>query len=170
MAPIPDGDDNHYDAGAPLDGGSSPAVLAGSDKHYSPTGLEIGVITGVVVLVILTVIGLFVWRSRKNRAAKDGETGAGPYTEAGSVTTGEEARAQRTSTHDTRDPQTPPKDGFTFASTVKNDDLSSLEHPAVRATNTPATNPAIKWSAWATARRGATRDGAVEEHEIANRV
>ncbi|KAI1766263.1 hypothetical protein GGR53DRAFT_217733 [Hypoxylon sp. FL1150] len=74
MAPIVDSnsddDDNHYDGGAPLDGGSSPAVLAGSSQHYPPTGLEIGVITAVVVIVVLSLIGLFVWRSRKNRLAQ----------------------------------------------------------------------------------------------------
>ncbi|KAI1779271.1 hypothetical protein F4818DRAFT_403921 [Hypoxylon cercidicola] len=71
MAPLPQSDDdNHYDAGAPLDGGASPAILAGSDKHFAPTGLEIGVIVAVVVIVVLSLFGLFYWRSRKNRAAQ----------------------------------------------------------------------------------------------------
>ncbi|XDG07718.1 hypothetical protein ABKA04_007333 [Annulohypoxylon sp. FPYF3050] len=88
MAPLPDDSnpDDHYDAGAPLDGGASPAILGNGDKHFSPTGMEIGVIVGVVALVIITVVGLFVWRSRKNRDAKVTDAAssvpaAGPYEE-----------------------------------------------------------------------------------------
>ncbi|KAI1335298.1 hypothetical protein F5Y15DRAFT_428324 [Xylariaceae sp. FL0016] len=76
MAPLPDDDDNHYQGGAPLDGGSSPSDLAGSSSKFSPTALEIGIIVGVVALVIMSIIWLFVWRSRRSRAAKNAETPA----------------------------------------------------------------------------------------------
>ncbi|KAI1206752.1 uncharacterized protein F4807DRAFT_469972 [Annulohypoxylon truncatum] len=161
MAPLPDNNpDDHYDAGAPLDGGASPAVLGNGDKHFSPTGLEIGVIVGVVVLVIITVVGLFVWRSRKNRDAKITDAAssvpaAGPYEELPSPGA---VRARRES----NEPIPPPKDDH--ASTIKNDDKSSIEQP----TPIPADRSANKWSYWGTVRRGGDHDH-VEEHEIANR-
>ncbi|KAL7621136.1 hypothetical protein AAE478_008452 [Parahypoxylon ruwenzoriense] len=144
MAPTPDDDKNHYDAGAPLDGGSSPAILAGDDKNYSPTGLEVGVITGVVVLVILTVVGIFIWRSRKNRAAKNAETASS----MSPTTTTEEIIHQPFGTREAYEPLPPPKDDF--ASTVENDDLSSIERPSARG----RTRPSEKWNHWITVRRG----------------
>ncbi|KAI0883694.1 uncharacterized protein GGS22DRAFT_24584 [Annulohypoxylon maeteangense] len=162
MAPLPDNNpDDHYDAGAPLDGGASPAVLGNGDKHFSPTGLEIGVIVGVVSLVIITVVFLFVWRSRKNRDVKITDAAssvpaAGPYEELPSPSAA--ARARR----ETNELIPPPKDDH--ASTIKNDDKSSLEQP----TPIPTNRTANKWSYWGTV-HNVGNHGHVEEHEIANR-
>ncbi|KAI1500649.1 hypothetical protein F5X99DRAFT_231712 [Biscogniauxia marginata] len=75
MAPIsgtPDNPDGHYDGGSPLDGGGSPSTnLGGSSGSYAPTGLEIGVIVGVIALVIISIVVLFIWRTRRARAAKN---------------------------------------------------------------------------------------------------
>ncbi|KAI1454332.1 hypothetical protein F4805DRAFT_327504 [Annulohypoxylon moriforme] len=161
MAPLPDNNpDDHYDAGAPLDGGASPAVLGNGDRHFSPTGLEIGVIVGVVSLVILTVVFLFVWRSRKNRDAKATDAAssvpaAGPYEELPSP--GAAARARR----ETSEPIPPPKDDH---ANIKSDDKSSIEQPTPISTNRNAT----KWSYWGSV-YGVGNRGLVEEHEIANR-
>ncbi|KAI1379770.1 hypothetical protein F4677DRAFT_407597 [Hypoxylon crocopeplum] len=158
MAPIPD-DDDHYEGGAPLDGGSSPADLAGNGSHLSPTGLEIGVITGVVALVVLTLVGLFVWRSRKNRAAKNADSSSS----VAASNPFDDSHANPHGTRETFEPVPPPKDSF--AGAVKNDDLSSLEH----STPIRPDRPAMKWNQWVGTRRGSKRDQ-VEEHEIADRV
>lgn len=193
MAPLPDDSnpDDHYDAGAPLDGGASPAILGNGDKHFSPTGMEIGVIVGVVALVIITVVGLFVWRSRKNRDAKVTDAAssvpaAGPYEELPTPPGAVHARREA------GEPTPPPKDGHTI--TIKNDDKSSIEQPSPTATDRAAN----KWSYWGAVRRPSDRDhgkslkssplekihlrkqsqfyllitqlsSLVEEHEIANR-
>ncbi|KAI0012081.1 hypothetical protein F4779DRAFT_635137 [Xylariaceae sp. FL0662B] len=149
MAPTPE-DDNHYEGGAPLDGGGSPASLAGGDQHNSPTGLEIGVITGVIVLVILTVVGIFIWRSRRIRAAKNAEAAYNDPPARG-------AHSQPADFQESDEPVPPPKDDL--ASTVGNDDRSSLERHA-------RSGRGMNWNPWV--RRG-KREEAVEEHEIANR-
>ncbi|KAI2617160.1 hypothetical protein GGR54DRAFT_608470 [Hypoxylon sp. NC1633] len=158
MAPTPE-DDDHYEGGAPLDGGASPADLSTGDKHFSPTGLEIGVITGVVALVIITLVGLFVWRSRKNRNAK----GTGPATAAG-----EDANHSRTDAINIFETSTPPnngrgrgrdRDGYRDgdrAATIKTDD-SSIEHNAPPSPPTPQ-RPPMKWSQWVASRRTEKRD------------
>ncbi|KAI1392369.1 uncharacterized protein F4822DRAFT_441371 [Hypoxylon trugodes] len=160
MAPIPDDTANpndHYDAAPPLDGGASPAELGGSSKHFAPSGLEIGVITGVVLLVVLTVVGIFVWRSRKNRDVKNIDSGSSAI-----ATTIPEGASPLTDSHREHfEPMPPPKDDAAGA-TIKNDDLSSIEHPA------PVV-PQAKWNSWNTTRRNGSREN-VEEHEIADRV
>ncbi|OTA54657.1 hypothetical protein K449DRAFT_439262 [Hypoxylon sp. EC38] len=158
MAPLPDNPDGHYDAAVPLDGGMSPADLGGSSKHFSPTGLEIGVITGVVVLVVISVVGLFVWRSRKSRNAKniDGSSAdaAGTVKEGSEQTVGV-CVIENTSRRSKKDPTV----------NVKNDDLSSLEHPAI-----PERVPDRLGDYYSRAAPNRGRDQAVEEHEIANRA
>ncbi|KAI0172533.1 hypothetical protein GGR52DRAFT_591028 [Hypoxylon sp. FL1284] len=158
MAPVPDNnsDDDHYDAGAPLDGGSSPAVLAGSDKHFSPTGLEIGVITAVVVIVLFSLVGLFVWRSRKNRAARmaaepivvGGAASSSSHDPSAAPVPADEHLFHPVESRDSREPVAPPK--FEFADAAQ-------EHP-------PSPSPRSTRN-----RRGGKRDS-VEEHEIAARV
>ncbi|XXH02675.1 hypothetical protein Hte_009057 [Hypoxylon texense] len=145
MAPTtPDNPDDHYDAGAPLDGGSSPAILAGSDKHFSPTGLEIGVITAVVVIVFASVVGLFVWRSRKNRTARmtDGSPNATSIPIDEHVFHPVESQDSR----DSREPVPPPK-------------FEQVTPQAQRGTPSPYPTRV---------RRGGKRDS-FEEHEIATR-
>ncbi|KAI1114176.1 hypothetical protein F5Y14DRAFT_415682 [Nemania sp. NC0429] len=69
MSPIPD-DEPHYSGASPLDGGSNPASLGGDSSKFSPSGLEIGLIVGVVSLAVISLVWLFFWRSRRNRTAK----------------------------------------------------------------------------------------------------
>ncbi|KAI2605141.1 uncharacterized protein GGS25DRAFT_503840 [Hypoxylon fragiforme] len=158
MSPIPDNDDdNHYDAGAPLDGGASPAILAGDDQHLAPSGLEIGIITGSVILVILSVIVVFVWRTRKSRNAKVADSASS----ATATAANEEIESRVTGTRGVFEPTPPPKDEM--ATTVKNDDLSSFEHSAPPSSERPA------WNQWTALRRGDKREF-VEEHEIATRT
>ncbi|KAI1106036.1 hypothetical protein F4804DRAFT_349366 [Jackrogersella minutella] len=149
MAPLPD--NGHYDAAAPLDGGASPAMLGGGDKHFSPTGLEIGVIVGVVSLVLITLVGLFVWRSRKNRDDKltdpaSSVPASAPYEELPSPTS--RAHEER----EANEPTPPPKDDH--ASAIKNDDMSSIEQPVPVAPE----RTAVKWSYWGTVHRSGDRD------------
>ncbi|KAI1263779.1 hypothetical protein F5Y18DRAFT_392682 [Xylariaceae sp. FL1019] len=78
MAPLPDSSDgvpDHYDGGSPLDGGANPSSLGNSGAHFKPSALEIGLIVGVVSLIVISVIWLFCWRSRRNRVRKN--TGSG---------------------------------------------------------------------------------------------
>ena len=56
-----------FSAAPPLDGAVDPNDLAGSPRAGSVSGLEIGVIVGVVIAVTLLLIAIFVWRARKNR-------------------------------------------------------------------------------------------------------
>ncbi|KAI4866195.1 hypothetical protein F4820DRAFT_266415 [Hypoxylon rubiginosum] len=146
MAPMADNDDGHYDAGAPLDGGASPAVLAGSDKHFSPTGLEIGIITAVVVVVFFSLVGLFVWRSRKNRAARMADAGSPNAT---SIPIDEHLfhPVESQDSRDSREPVPPPK-------------FEQAHGPQAQPV-TPSPYPTRS-------RRGGKRDS-VEEHEIAAR-
>ncbi|KAI0838330.1 hypothetical protein F5Y06DRAFT_56204 [Hypoxylon sp. FL0890] len=150
MAPVPGGSDDHYNAAVPLDGGMSPADLGGSSKHFPPTGLEIGIIIGVIVLVLISVVGIFLWRSRKNNQAKNADATSAEA--GGAAKEGPEQGAGEATSR--------PKDDLTSA--VKNDDLSSLEHPAVpdRVVDYYGrTVPKIR-----------VREQGVEEHEIANRA
>ncbi|KAI6085297.1 hypothetical protein F4821DRAFT_261137 [Hypoxylon rubiginosum] len=142
MAPVASNDDDHYDAAAPLDGGASPADLAGSDRPYKPTGLEIGVITAVVVVVLLSLIGLFVWRSRKNRAAQANAEVSPNTTIPADQHLFHPVESQ--DSRDSREPMPPPK--FEMAH-------GPQAHP---------TSPSL------VGRRGGKRDG-VEEYEIAAR-
>lgn len=129
-SPQPTGD--HYDAGAPLDGGSDPSSKLGSSQEhaYSPTGLEIGVITGIVFLVIITVVGIFVWRSRRNRNAKNTEAAAS----ADDPARPDDVSAQDTKTSSAHEPVPAPKD-----------DRCSIEQ---HSPSTPA-GPILGWSHWA---------------------
>ncbi|KAI0187258.1 hypothetical protein F4808DRAFT_466294 [Astrocystis sublimbata] len=67
MAPAPD-ERPHYSGASPLDGGGDPTSLGGNDAKLSPSGLEIGLIVGILSLAIVSLIWLFFWRSRRNRA------------------------------------------------------------------------------------------------------
>ncbi|KAI1076979.1 hypothetical protein F5B20DRAFT_583718 [Whalleya microplaca] len=146
-------DDNHYNGAAPLDGGGSPASLAVGDQHSPPTGVEVGVITGAIIIVIITVVGIFVWRSRRIRRAKNAQSA---YNDA----PGGSSHPQPVDFQESDEPVPPPKDDL--ASTVGNDDRSSLERHAP-----PSRGRAIlNWSSWA--HRGKREE--LEEHEIGNRV
>ncbi|OTA98960.1 hypothetical protein M426DRAFT_16924 [Hypoxylon sp. CI-4A] len=156
MAPIPNDDDGgHYDAAPPLDGGASPADLGEGDNHFSPTGLEIGVITGVVVIVILTVVGVFVWRSRKNRGVKVLDSGSSV-----APTIPNAASPKPNGGRAVDNPIPPPKED---RSTFHNADISSFDSRIVTVVSPSATS----WSNWGTSRRA--KHGQVEEHEIADR-
>ncbi|KAF3064421.1 hypothetical protein GL218_02411 [Daldinia childiae] len=157
MSPVPNSDD-HYDAGSPLDGGAPPSDLGNSGVHYQPTGLEIGVITGVCGLVLLTVVGVFVWRARKNRFAKGASAlHSGPDT----VHSG--GSPQPFGSHSAIEPVPPPKDSRFGA--VKNEEPASFDQPIPLP---PNRNEEIQWSHWTPIRREGN-SGHVEEHEIASR-
>ncbi|KAI0602755.1 hypothetical protein F4775DRAFT_535537 [Biscogniauxia sp. FL1348] len=128
MAPLPDNEDNHYDGGSPLDGGGSPSTnLGGNSVNLPPSGMEIGVIVGVVSLVVISVVALFVWRSRKARAAKDVDALAA--TDAGH---------QGSSVGNL---PVPPKDRR--SSTLANDKASELERQAHN-----RLHPVSDWDHW----------------------
>ncbi|KAI3326983.1 hypothetical protein HD806DRAFT_531578 [Xylariaceae sp. AK1471] len=118
MAPVPD-EEFHYGGASPLDGGTNPASLGGSGGKFSPTGLEIGLIVGVVALVIVSLIWLFFWRSRRNRMNKQPRSPSSAAAEGN----GEEL----TDASGLRIPIPLPKDDR--ASTADNDEVSSIERP-----------------------------------------
>ncbi|KAI1641475.1 hypothetical protein F4809DRAFT_636761 [Biscogniauxia mediterranea] len=153
MAPLPDNEDNHYDGGSPLDGGGSPSTNLGgnSDSFSSPSGLEIGVIVGVVAFVILSIVALFVWRNRKARAAKDVDALAA--TDDAAAT----ARHQRRSVGSV--PVPPSKDRR--SSTLENDKALELERQAHN-----RLHPVADWDHWGQPRSRAY----AEEYEITNRL
>ncbi|KAI1140818.1 hypothetical protein F5Y05DRAFT_410666 [Hypoxylon sp. FL0543] len=149
MAPTPDNPDDHYDAAVPLDGGFSPADLGGSSKHFSTTGLEVGIITGVVVLVILGVVGLFIWRSRRNNNAKNSNaasTGANGATKE---------RADRGSGTSVVDEATSRRQDEHMDAAKNNGTVPRRGGPFHFANVMPQVH---------------VREQAVEEHEIANRA
>jgi hypothetical protein len=118
MAPVPD-DNYHYGGASPLDGGPNPAGLGGSGGNFSPTGLEIGVIVGVVALVIVSLIWLFFWRARRNRMDKQ------PRSQSAAAAEGYEE--ELTDASGVRIPAPLPKDDR--ASTADKDEASSIERP-----------------------------------------
>ncbi|KAI0111092.1 hypothetical protein GGR51DRAFT_569172 [Nemania sp. FL0031] len=132
MAPIPD-DVPHYSGASPLDGGGNPASLGGDGDEFSPSGLEIGLIVGVVSVAMLSLIWLFFWRSRRNRAAR--QTGAPSIT----ATRGHDQ--ELTDASGIRIPTPISKDDR--ASSAENDELPSIERPP-RYHQHPMTN----WSHW----------------------
>ncbi|KAI1803874.1 hypothetical protein F4811DRAFT_522638 [Daldinia bambusicola] len=158
MPALPNSPDDHYDAGSPLDGGAPPSDLGNSGTHYQPTGLEIGIITGVCGLVLITVIGVFVWRARKNRFAK----GASAL-HSGPDTAPSEGSPQPVDNHEANEPIPPPKD--THFGAVKNEEPASFDQ---RIPLPPNRNDEIQWSHWTPIRREGNH-GHVEEHEIATR-
>ncbi|CAJ2503709.1 Uu.00g111030.m01.CDS01 [Anthostomella pinea] len=147
MAPRPDRPP--YEAGVPLDGGGNTSNLAGSPSSFSPTGLEIGLIVGVITVVILSLLWLFVWRSRRIRAAKNAEAAAASTRFDNDATDAQDSSA----------PAPLPKDDRT--STVDTDEVSSIERPPPS-----RRRPVVDWNHWV----HPTQRNTVEEHEIANRV
>ncbi|KAI8627949.1 hypothetical protein F5Y19DRAFT_477122 [Xylariaceae sp. FL1651] len=150
MAPVPD-DGNHYDGGSPLDGGNSPSTLAGGNTNPSPTPLEIGLIVGVVSLVIVSVIWLFFWRSRRIRASKNART------EPTATATGYEEELR--DANDLRIPLPLPKDDR--ASIGENDEVSSIKPPC-----RSHRRPMMNW----THSPQSSQAHQVEEHEMPSRV
>ncbi|KAI0130224.1 hypothetical protein BJ170DRAFT_681685 [Xylariales sp. AK1849] len=59
--------------GSPYQEGQGSNDLGGGSSGRPPTGAEIGIIVGVIAVVIIAVALLFLWRARKNKAAKDAE-------------------------------------------------------------------------------------------------
>ncbi|KAI0521632.1 hypothetical protein F5B22DRAFT_643807 [Xylaria bambusicola] len=118
MAPIPD-DMPHYDGASPLDGGGNPASLGGGDAKFSLTGLEIGLIVGVVSLAVVSLVWLFFWRSRRNRPFRQPRTP--------SITTTHGHDAELIDTSGLRIPTPISKDDR--ASTVEKDEVASIDRP-----------------------------------------
>ncbi|KAH8159622.1 hypothetical protein CIB48_g8623 [Xylaria polymorpha] len=117
MAPVPQ-ERPHYSGASPLDGGGDPVSLGGSDTKFSPSGLEIGLIVGIVSLAVVSLIWLFFWRSRRNRA-KQGR--------APSATTSRGHDEELMDTSGLRIPTPISKDDR--ASTVDKDEVSSIDRP-----------------------------------------
>ncbi len=128
MAPAPT-DLPHYDGASPLDGGDNPASLGGGDTKFSLTGLEIGLIVGVLSLAIVSLVWLFFWRSRRNRTFRQ------PH--APSTTAARGHDEELTDASGLRIPTPISKDDR--PSTADNDELSSIERPP-RSQRRPMTN------------------------------
>ncbi|KAI0425682.1 hypothetical protein F5Y09DRAFT_346456 [Xylaria sp. FL1042] len=130
MVPFPT-DVPHYDDGSPLDGGDNPSTLGGSgDAKTSLTGLEIGLIVGVLSIAIISLVWLFFWRTRKNRTFREARV---PSTAA---TRGHDA--ELTDASGLRIPTPISKDER--ASTADNDEVSSIDRPT-----RPQHRPVMNW-------------------------
>ncbi|KAI0438474.1 hypothetical protein F4803DRAFT_534950 [Xylaria telfairii] len=115
MAPVPQ-ERPHYSGASPLDGGGDPVSLGGSDTKISPSGLEIGLIVGIVSLAVVSLVWLFFWRSRRNRIKQERATSATAI------------RAHDEELMDTMRIPTPiSKDDR--ASTADKDEVSSIDRP-----------------------------------------
>ncbi|KAI0401600.1 hypothetical protein F4802DRAFT_618802 [Xylaria palmicola] len=150
MTPIPE-DRPHYSGASPLDGGGDPASLGGSDTKFSPSGLEIGLIVGIVSLAVVSLIWLFFWRSRRNRAARQ--------TRASSSTAVQSHDEELMDTSGLRIPTPISKDDR--ASTADKDEASSIERPPCS-----HRHPMMNWSHWPQSHQG----NRGEEVEIPTRV
>ncbi|KAI0808828.1 hypothetical protein GGR55DRAFT_186909 [Xylaria sp. FL0064] len=128
MAPVPT-DIPHYDDASPLDGGDNPSTLGRGDAKSSPTGLEIGLIVGVLGVAIISLVWLFFWRIRRNRTFRQARA---PSTAA---IRGHDA--ELTNASGLRIP-TPISKGDR-ASTADNDEASSIDRPS-RPQRRPVTN------------------------------
>ncbi|KAI0449449.1 hypothetical protein F5B21DRAFT_494185 [Xylaria acuta] len=118
MAPVPD-ERPHYSGASPLDGGGDPVSLGGGDTKFSPSGLEIGLIVGIVSLAVVSLIWLFFWRSRRNRATRQAR--------ASSATAVRGHDEELIDTSGLRIPTPISKDDR--ASTADKDEVSSIERP-----------------------------------------
>ncbi|KAI1749253.1 hypothetical protein F4782DRAFT_533540 [Xylaria castorea] len=118
MAPVPD-ERPHYSGASPLDGGSDPVSLGGGNDKFSPSGLEIGLIVGIVSLAVVSLIWLFFWRSRRNRATRQARGSS-----AAAVRGHDE---ELVDTSGLRIPTPISKDDR--ASTADKDEVSSIERP-----------------------------------------
>ncbi|TGJ82745.1 hypothetical protein E0Z10_g6019 [Xylaria hypoxylon] len=150
MAPFPD-DMPHYNGASPLDGGGNPASLGGGDTKFSLTGLEIGLIVGVLSLAIVSLIWLFFWRSRRTRTFRQPRA-ASSATARGHDEELTDASGLRIPTPITKDDR---------ASTADNDEFSSVERPS-----RSHRRPAMNWSHWSQS----PQVSRVEEHEIPARI
>ncbi|KAI1827670.1 hypothetical protein F4861DRAFT_535876 [Xylaria intraflava] len=159
MAPAPDSpsvpDDPsapHYSGASPLDGGSSPSSLGGGDTKFSPSGLEIGLIVGVAALVLISLIWVFFWRSRRHQANKQTQSpSAVPALQAND--------AELTDASGQRSSDSAPKDDR--ASTADNDEVASIEQPSG-----PQQLPMMLRIPL----RSQFQENRAEEHEITTRV
>ncbi|ORY67663.1 uncharacterized protein BCR38DRAFT_483277 [Pseudomassariella vexata] len=178
-----------YQGAPPFDGSSNPQQDLGQNPTaHIVTGTEIGIIVSVVFIVLLSVLGLFIWRARRNRAAAGRgarsahermETGASTTSFSGhsrsattitTVTAGEDVNGGRWA--EQRLPVPPPKDerrsvnssetevGLGY-STRRDEDSTSSADGDGQERSVPAS-----WG-WSAGRSG--RDS-VEEHEIVCRV
>ncbi|KAI0867462.1 hypothetical protein GGS24DRAFT_507801 [Hypoxylon argillaceum] len=150
MAPIPE-DLPHYSGASPFDGGGNPASLGGDGDKFSPSGLEIGLIVGVVSLAMISLIWLFFWRSRRNRTARQPRTSSAATTQVHDL--------ELTDASGLRIPTPIHKDDR--ASSADNDDIHSIERPP-RYHRHPMTN----WSHWPQS----PQTNHVEEREMPARV
>ncbi|KAI5867612.1 hypothetical protein GGS23DRAFT_592914 [Durotheca rogersii] len=161
MAPVQEAD-AYYSAGPPLDGGSTPAALAGDDT--SSAGVEVGIIVAVLVVIFALVGGMFVWRARKHRRPAesvrdddddDDASSAFPMT-APARRNDEEAAAQPNGGGgDTRDKAGKTDDArpeTSRAGSAKPDDSSSLEQPGAGKPDAEP-SPSPTWNSWVTVRR-----------------
>ncbi|GAW15600.1 hypothetical protein ANO14919_050150 [Xylariales sp. No.14919] len=146
MAPTPN-DMPHYGGASPLDGGGNPASLGEGDAKFSLTGLEIGLIVGVLSLALISLIWLFFWRSRRNNTFRQPR--------APSSATARGYDEELTDASGLRIPTPITKDDR--ASTADNDEFSSIEHP-------PRSHrrPVMNWSHWSQS----SQVNRVEEREI----
>ncbi|KAI1433272.1 hypothetical protein GGR50DRAFT_696273 [Xylaria sp. CBS 124048] len=151
MPPAPD-ESPHYSGASPLDGGSSPVVLAGTGAKFSPSDLEIGLIVGLVSIVVISLVWLFCWRARRNQANRQTQSSSEDPTLG-------DNEAELTDASGQRIPTPLPKDDR--ASTADNDEASSIERP-------PRSHrrPMMNWTHWPQP----SVENRVEEHEMATRV
>ncbi|RYP24208.1 hypothetical protein DL765_000703 [Monosporascus sp. GIB2] len=136
-----------YTMGPPLDGGTGPGVLAGNHPDVPATAVEIGIIIGVVLLIIITIISMFVWRARRQKRAAVNQATAAPQ--------------MHRSSEDIAQPPPLPKDvrDAERFSTIDSDKLPSVKQPS-------CSTPIMNWKSWG---KHAHRSG-MEEHEMKIRI
>ncbi|KAK7974058.1 hypothetical protein PG989_015906 [Apiospora arundinis] len=167
--------------GAPFDGGGSPGEVLNNYNPHPSMPLEIGLIVGVILVVTLSVVALFFWRSHRNRILGD-EQQPKEDTEArggGSPTDSEHHVVdyihhghpvhERGGAMGGQPPVPPPKDERRRTSeesdVIHNISGLTIERISPRPGDAPRTPPT--WPAWGN--RNGGYNGA-EEHEIVNRV
>ncbi|RYO76929.1 hypothetical protein DL766_010006 [Monosporascus sp. MC13-8B] len=136
-----------YTMGPPLDGGAGPGVLAGNHPDVPATAVEIGIIIGVVLLIIITVVSMFVWRARRQKRAAVNQATAAPQ--------------MHRSSEDIVQPAPLPKDDRDAErfSTIDSDKFPSVRQPS-------CSTPIMNWKSWGKH----ARRGGMEEHEMKNRI
>ncbi|KXJ93817.1 hypothetical protein Micbo1qcDRAFT_172710 [Microdochium bolleyi] len=143
--------DQPFSAAPPLDGAGDPNDLAGTPRTGPVSTLEVGVIVGVVIAVTLLLVGIFVWRARKNKKLEQDRLAAQMISDA------EECSSDRPS----REDQHPI--GF-IASIADTDKILAAERPD-RTAATRARTGSVDHSAWSDwgspGNRGQRRDAAL---------
>lgn len=119
-----------FSAAPPLDGAGDPTDLAGSPRTGgSVSGLEVGIIVGVVIVVTLLLVTIFVWRARKNKKVEQDRLAADMVGDAESCTNNDDANSSSRASRDEAEDGQQHSIGFIVTNIADTDKILTAERP-----------------------------------------